>query len=86
MERYGRLAVHAGARIVGGCCGTSPEHLAAIRRGVDTAIAELAAGERLELTMDMIVSEIGRLSHTPPSAADTPSAGAGEGRRGRRRG
>jgi 5-methyltetrahydrofolate--homocysteine methyltransferase len=85
MERYGRLAVHAGARIVGGCCGTSPEHLAAIRRGVDAAIAELAAGERLELTLDMIVSEIGLLSHTPPSA-NTPQAGAGEGRRGRRRG
>jgi 5-methyltetrahydrofolate--homocysteine methyltransferase len=26
----------AGVSIVGGCCGTSPEHIAALRRVVDT--------------------------------------------------
>jgi len=30
MARYARLARDAGARIVGGCCGTTPIHLAAI--------------------------------------------------------
>ena len=30
MARYARLARDAGARIIGGCCGTAPEHLAAI--------------------------------------------------------
>lgn len=30
MARYARLARDAGARIVGGCCGTTPAHLAAI--------------------------------------------------------
>ena len=29
------LAVDAGARIVGGCCGTTPAHLAAMRRALD---------------------------------------------------
>ena len=31
MGRYAALAVDAGARIIGGCCGTTPEHLAAMR-------------------------------------------------------
>jgi len=30
MSAYARLARDAGARIIGGCCGTSPHHLAAI--------------------------------------------------------
>ena len=30
MARYARLARDAGARIIGGCCGTGPEHLSAI--------------------------------------------------------
>jgi 5-methyltetrahydrofolate--homocysteine methyltransferase len=30
MATYARLARDAGARIIGGCCGTSPHHLAAI--------------------------------------------------------
>jgi 5-methyltetrahydrofolate--homocysteine methyltransferase len=30
MASYARLARDAGARIIGGCCGTSPRHLAAI--------------------------------------------------------
>ena len=31
MADYARIALDAGARIIGGCCGTSPEHLAAMR-------------------------------------------------------
>ncbi|MGD8840330.1 MAG: betaine--homocysteine S-methyltransferase, partial [Gammaproteobacteria bacterium] len=31
MARYAVMARDAGARIVGGCCGTSPEHVAAMR-------------------------------------------------------
>ena len=33
------LALAAGARIIGGCCGTTPAHVAAIRAAVDAAIA-----------------------------------------------
>jgi methionine synthase I (cobalamin-dependent) len=84
MERYGRLAVHAGARIVGGCCGTSPEHLAAIRRGVDRGLAEVASGETVDVTVETIVADIGRLTHQPPSATRAADSGEG-GRRGRRR-
>ncbi len=35
MARYAVMARDAGARIVGGCCGTSPEHVAAMRRALD---------------------------------------------------
>ena len=35
MARYAELAIDAGARIIGGCCGTSPEHLAAMRLAID---------------------------------------------------
>jgi 5-methyltetrahydrofolate--homocysteine methyltransferase len=30
-----RGVVEAGARIVGGCCGTTPAHLAAVRQMLD---------------------------------------------------
>jgi len=35
MELYAGLAVDCGARIVGGCCGNTPAHVAALRRGLD---------------------------------------------------
>ncbi|MDJ0779053.1 MAG: betaine--homocysteine S-methyltransferase [Gammaproteobacteria bacterium] len=35
MARYAVLARDAGARIVGGCCGTSPQHVAAMRAALD---------------------------------------------------
>src|SRR5690554_545853 len=35
MAAYAILARDAGARIIGGCCGTRPEHLAAMRRALD---------------------------------------------------
>jgi 5-methyltetrahydrofolate--homocysteine methyltransferase len=53
MARYARMARGAGARIIGGCCGTTPAHLAAIARALegytpgplpDTAAIEAALG------------------------------------------
>jgi methionine synthase I (cobalamin-dependent) len=35
MGHYATLAVDSGATIVGGCCGTSPAHLAEMRRQLD---------------------------------------------------
>ena len=35
MADYARIVRDAGARIVGGCCGTSPEHLRSIRTALD---------------------------------------------------
>ena len=35
MAAYARLALDAGARIIGGCCGTTPEHLRAMREALE---------------------------------------------------
>jgi methionine synthase I (cobalamin-dependent) len=34
MAAYARRFVDVGARIIGGCCGSTPEHIAAISRVV----------------------------------------------------
>jgi len=61
MANYARLAIDAGARIIGGCCGTTPEHLAAMRAAIDTHVR----GE--QPTIDTIVEQIGPLTNAPPS-------------------
>jgi len=35
MADYVELALRSGARIVGACCGSTPDHIAAIREAVD---------------------------------------------------
>ena len=35
MTAYAELALDAGARIIGACCGSTPEHIAQIRSVVD---------------------------------------------------
>ena len=61
MANYARLAIDAGARIIGGCCGTTPEHLAAMRSAIDTH----APGD--QPTLDKIVDQIGPLTNAAPS-------------------
>ena len=39
MADYARLALDAGARVVGGCCGTSAAHVAAMRAALDDHVA-----------------------------------------------
>jgi methionine synthase I (cobalamin-dependent) len=36
MAEYARLAIDAGARIIGGCCGTACDHLKAMRQAIDS--------------------------------------------------
>jgi methionine synthase I (cobalamin-dependent) len=38
MARYACLSLDAGARIIGGCCGTSPEHLRVMRRALESHV------------------------------------------------
>jgi 5-methyltetrahydrofolate--homocysteine methyltransferase len=42
MSDYVDLAIRSGARIIGTCCGSMPDHIAAVRAAVDTHLA----GER----------------------------------------
>jgi methionine synthase I (cobalamin-dependent) len=63
MAEYARLALDAGARIVGGCCGSTPAHLTAMRRAIDSHVA----GARPDLAG--IVASLGPLV-SPPSTAE----------------
>ena len=75
MAEYARLAADAGARIIGGCCGTTCGHLAAMRVALD----EHSPRERP--TLDVIIERIGPLRNK--TANEGPSAPARE-RRSRR--
>ncbi len=37
MADYARRMVELGVRIIGGCCGSTPEHIAAMRKAIDAA-------------------------------------------------
>jgi hypothetical protein len=38
MAEYARLSLDSGARIIGGCCGTTPAHLRVMRETLDTHV------------------------------------------------
>ena len=56
MARYVVLARDAGARIIGGCCGTTPEHVAAMRHALDNTPPGAAP------SVDEIVEQLGDIS------------------------
>jgi 5-methyltetrahydrofolate--homocysteine methyltransferase len=56
MADYARLAVDAGARIVGGCCGTTPRHIAAMRDALVTHVRSAPPG------LDTVVARLGEVS------------------------
>jgi homocysteine S-methyltransferase len=64
VAEHAVAAVHAGASIVGGCCGTGPEHTRAMR-------VALGAGRA-----DVVDIEVGRpeAAPAPPAAAAEPTA------------
>lgn len=76
MADYAVMARDSGARIVGGCCGTTPEHLAAMREALETRPRGDAP------TLDAVVERLGGFS----SASDgTEGPGPARERTGRRR-
>ena len=78
MGEYARLAVDGGAAIVGGCCGTTPDHVRAMRAALDGHTAAAPP------TTQQIIERIGPLANsTPESAADQTARGR-ERRRARR--
>jgi 5-methyltetrahydrofolate--homocysteine methyltransferase len=57
MATYACLARDAGARIIGGCCGTSPEHLASMRRALETHVPGTRPdGEAIEAALGPITA------------------------------
>lgn len=82
MADYARLAIDSGAKIIGGCCGTTCEHLVAMRKAIDEHnIPSDALSKRP--TIEEIVDRIGPLKN---KTADTGAGGKTRERRGRRRG
>ena len=79
MAAFTGLARDLGARIIGGCCGTTPGHIAAMRAALDShQPSEPPTLERI----------IGRVGHLTGSTADILAAPRedSEASRGRRRG
>lgn len=76
MADYVRLAVDGGAKIIGGCCGTSFAHLAAMRKSLDNHVKS----ERP--TVETIVERIGPLRN---KQATDNTAETSDARRERRR-
>lgn len=84
MATYARLARRAGARIIGGCCGTTTTHLAAMRAALETSDDAIALGRpSLE---EIAASTGGFSSETDGVYGEGPATSAGGRRGGRRRG
>jgi 5-methyltetrahydrofolate--homocysteine methyltransferase len=78
MAAYACLAYDAGARIIGGCCGTTPEHLAVMRKaleqhvrgpmpdlaGIESKLGSISTGATAQLR-----GELGRQAGAAPGAA-----------------
>jgi methionine synthase I (cobalamin-dependent) len=76
MADYARIALDAGARIIGGCCGTSPEHLAAMRKALE------GYTKGAKPTIELVEQKLGAVSEL---AHGVDTAAAGAARRERRR-
>lgn len=83
MADYARLVRAAGASIVGGCCGTSPEHVASMRRALDDYQPSPSPGvEEITAALGEITPGVlGQLNGLAPPARPERQAG-----RRRRRG
>ena len=77
MAEYAVLARDAGVRIIGGCCGTMPQHLRAMR----VALESRPKGNRPSL--ETIQAKLGSFSSASDGTGDDAGAGRRE-RRGRR--
>lgn len=56
MADYARFAHAAGANIIGGCCGTTPEHLRAMKKALDEQT------DMHKPTLDEVVGKLGEVS------------------------
>ena len=82
MATYARLCADAGASIIGGCCGTTPLHVASMRQAIDSWQPENPSP-----TVDSIVANLGELSQGARAqmAGDMSIAGGSASGRGSRR-
>ena len=79
MARYACLARDAGARLIGGCCGSMPAHITAMR----AALEATPRGARPAL--EDIRTQVGEFSSADDGTGEAAGAEGRRGRRGRRR-
>lgn len=79
MADYAVMARACGASIIGGCCGTQPEHLRHMREALDTRRMEHPP------TLDEIVDKLGAFSSAADGTEDVADAPARRSTRRRRR-
>jgi len=86
MAQYATMAMDAGANIIGGCCGTSPEHVAAMRTALDNHTkGDAPSVEQIESILGE-VSKGGKAQFGGDlSVAGGAADGAATNRRSRRR-
>lgn len=77
MADYAILARDAGAKIIGGCCGTTPEHLRAMREALETR----PSGPRP--TLEKIAEAMGGFSSASDGTGEDAPAGRERSRRRR---
>ncbi|WP_193368224.1 betaine--homocysteine S-methyltransferase [Pelagibius marinus] len=80
MADYARLALDAGVRIIGGCCGTSPTHIKAMR----AALENHEKGEAPD--MATVVAKLGEISKGAVQQQGAPLGELPAAPEGRRRG
>lgn len=78
MADYAVLSRDAGARIIGGCCGTGPEHLTAMRR----ALEETPPGPRPDV--ETVAARLGAFTSQDDGTAAPRAPARGRARRRRR--
>ncbi len=85
MAHYVPLALDAGARIVGGCCGTSYAHVAAMREAMDNYQPGTPADfEKMQAELGEVSTGAAALYRGEDTVAQAQSVKAGQRRRGRR--
>ena len=80
MAKYAVLARDAGVQIIGGCCGTSPDHIRAMRQALDQTIE----GDRPAVDAARLESELGKPWKNIPEQSSSPSAASTQRRRRRK--
>ena len=80
MAEYARLARDAGARLIGGCCGSMPEHIRAMRAALESHVP----GPRPEL--EEIRVRVGEFTSASDGTGSDVGGDDRRARRGRRRG
>ncbi|MEM7081140.1 MAG: betaine--homocysteine S-methyltransferase [Pseudomonadota bacterium] len=78
MASYAGLAINAGASIVGGCCGTTPAHVAAMRSAIDNHTPDARPD------IDHVTAVLGALVNNTASASKKVKPTRGRRRRRRR--